>query len=511
MSVANELTLKNNTFGQVKSHGFVLHNMHSVLVDGNTFDQVDADAFYETSTSATGQRRSVLRVLDNVFHRSADEPWPPTVRLQGPANKTEVIGNRFVGRCGCDLWWFVAVTADDDNNGTNAVGGDDNSFADLNHCRPSVVDAACANLSTTNADRDFRIGEFSAVAGCKRDHSAYDLCVKGRTAAEDYDDDEPIWFLGGPWTPAAERAVITTVVLLILCGFGVVCAVSAITWLNARGYFIKLRLLLTSCNRSNRNGGNECGGGRTMTRTVSTHSLSPISVHVYAELKRHKLSESGGSMTGSSCGDGSADLGVRVIVFQDKGTQTVPEELTHEMLQTLRDKLDDPDNHAEAMDMIEHLYDRMRVEENCCGGAGVNWYSAGGGLDDMTSTITTKAVTVGPGARRGRDVVSVGTSAPSLDSLLPARVNGPDRRPSKQTPQPPPRVSTVDHRGPPSVGDDYMDPADLLFDGGDDAMADDDTDIYCELADLRTGPTDDYHNRRPPQPPPPVPDKLTSV
>jgi len=502
VAVANELTLRNNTFGRVASRGFVLHNLHSVRVDGNTFGRLDADAFFE-STAAARQTWSVFRMRDNVFLRppsAADGgAWStPAVRLQTAAIETDVADNRFAGRCGCGPWRFVAV-ADDNGTATTAAADDDddgNGFAELNYCTADDAAAGCANLT---ADREFRIDEFSVAAGCV-DAGAFDRCVKDRTAAANVaasgggGGGGGFRLLGGAFTPATERGVITTVVLLVLCGFGAVCAVSAVTWLNARGYFIKLRSLLTS-NGGGGGGGRGTDGGMAC-RTMSAHSLSPMSVHEYAELQRYKLGGSG------DVGDdgGGGEVGVRVIVYQDKGAQTVPEELTHEMLQTLRDKLDDPEDYAEARGMIEHLYDLIRVEETCCGGGG-NRYGSGG-LDDMTSTITTKAVAVGPGSGRERPAVrSVGTGTPSLDRLCPSKINvaAPDRgRPPK--PPPPPG------RRPPSVVE-YVDPADLLLYGGRDG---DDADIYCELADLRVGDGADGHQRHPP-PPPPVPNKPTEV
>uniref|UniRef100_A0A2S2QV07 Uncharacterized protein n=1 Tax=Sipha flava TaxID=143950 RepID=A0A2S2QV07_9HEMI len=177
--------------------------------------------------------------------------------------------------------------------------------------------------------------------------------------------------------------------------------------------------------------------------------------------------------------------------------------------------------------MIEHLYDLIRVEETCCGGGGGGtWYSTGSvHLDDITSTITTKAVTVGPGGRRERpDVRSVGTGVPSLDRLRPRRTIGDNagrytgtgtsvgtvasigtstldryyRRPLQKPPPPP----------PPSVSD-YMDPADLLYSEVHDEGSY--ADIYCELADLRGGRSTSGEYRAVSRPPPPVPDKPTEV
>lgn len=535
VAVANNLTLSNNTFGRVASHGFVLHNWLSVRVYDNTFDQLDAEAFYE-ELGVKIQQLSELHVRDNEFRQpktAGGMVWPAVV-LQKKKSEVSmnVTGNRFTGWCVCGPWPFVVVTSDRGGDGDDGEEGvDEARFANQNFCGMDPVRATCANLSAATSGY-LRFGTFAAAAGCELDFGeAFNRCVRDRAerfGVATSGNGGGFRLFGNTFTPAAERGVITTVVLLILSGFAAVCAVSAVTWLNARGYFMKLRLVFTRNDEGDR--------GDIMDRTVSAHSLSPMSVHEYTELHRPKL-VSGSNSGADDGGDGGVDLicggdggiCVRVIAYQDKGTQTVPEELTHEMLQELRDKLDDPDDYAEARGMIEHLYDLIRVEETCCSGGGSGgsgtWYSAGGvHLDDMTSTITTKAVTVGPGGRRDRlDMRSVGTGIPSLDRLWPPRISKTSRytgtstgtgttasigtstldryyRRPMQKPPPPP---------PPSVSD-YMDPADLLYsevrDEGSYA------DIYCELADLRGGHGSINEYRAVDQPPPPpVPDKPTEV
>lgn len=498
VAVATKLKLYGNTFKRVAGRGFVLHNFQVMLVHGNTFEQIEPEAFYETTASSPETRtttKTTLSVCDNSFLQTpADGKWSPPVRLQRTASETNITGNTFVGPCGCGPWRFVSVAnstvADDDDGDGDDEDDGDAEFADHNYCRVNTLGAGCANLTGAELDH-LRIAEFTAAAGCDRDAgTAFNWCVRDRltTGTGRF---PPIDFL----SPTAERGVITTVVLLVLCGFGAVCAVSAVTWLNARGYFIKLRSLLTP------NSGGGGGGAGTACRTISAHSLSRMSVHEYAELQRLKL---GG--VGVGCG---SDVGaVRMIVYQDKGTQTVPEELTHEMLQNLRDKLDDPDDYAEARGIIEHLYDLIRVEETCCGDTG--WYPVGGGgLDDMMSTVMTKAVTAGDGLPR--DVKSVGTGAPSLDRLRTPRLKvagaGASAGYHGRRPQPPPSPS-------PSVNSDYVDPVDLLYGGAANVRDDESyTDIYCELTDLRST-AEDRPPPQPPQPPqqpPPVPEKPTPV
>lgn len=496
-SVASNLTLRNNTFDHVDSHGFVLHDMHSVvLVDGNRFGRLEPEAFYE-SPAVGGQLSAAtwleLKVRDNVFRQSdANRSWWPAVRLRTAVNTTwTVTGNRFAAPCDCGRWRPVTVDAGDYDEAAA-----DRAFAGDNYCRVDADRAFCADNSTTfGADTDRLIGEFRVAAGCAERTADFERCVLVRNSNGGSGGIAGVGVGHFGWL-GGESGMISMLVLLVLCGFGAVCAVSAITWLNARGYFIKLRSLLTSGGRGQRDGngngrrdGGGCGSGGDLARTISAHSLSPVSLHEYAELQKKNNYDRA---------DRGANLrnGVRVVVYQDKGTQTVPEELTHEMLQTLRDKLDDPEDYAEARGMIEHLYDLIRVEETCSGGG--NWYGTGG-LDDMTSTMTTKAVTVwnddGGDLLRDRDTRSVGTSAPSLERLWPAKLgNVPIRR---ETRPPPPPVS------------DYVDPCDFLSDRDDEDDDYGDADIYCELAD--TAADDGRRDQRPPQPPPPLPPDKPNV
>ncbi|KAL1456653.1 hypothetical protein WDU94_001366 [Cyamophila willieti] len=59
------------------------------------------------------------------------------------------------------------------------------------------------------------------------------------------------------------------------------------------------------------------------------------------------------------------DSQVHYDAYVNKATQTLPEELTPELLQNLRVKLEDPNEYCLARDMIEHLYDLIKIEESC--------------------------------------------------------------------------------------------------------------------------------------------------
>ncbi|XP_050423072.1 uncharacterized protein LOC126834902 [Adelges cooleyi] len=470
--VTYNMSLINNTFGRVMAHGFTLANWHEVVVQANVFEVFEPEAFFESNAQpAAGSSSSAVVVSthltfdNNTLGRVPGNgtAWTPIVRLKTAANMMRVMYNRVsVVTCNCtEPMVFVTIDAD----GSDESAGRERQFLENNYCRVDAAVSGCAKNLTADDVGYAGAAEFRAIVRCESKLLAgvFDRCVLDQRDVKTVDLDSNFRMFGTFMGPKAERGVITTLVLLILCGFGAVCAVSAITWLNARGYFIKLRSLLTPGGIS---GGRSAGN---LGRTTSAHSLSPISVHEYAELQRNRTGRSANDYNG-----GSMAPAVRVVVFQDRGTQTVPEELTQEMLQTLRDKLDDPEDYAEARDMIEHLYDLIRVEETCCGNGGIDWY---GGLDDITSTTTTKAIIVGGPdgtySGDGRRRVSVGIDAPSLEKLWPPKVTASNRKYSRP-PQPPPMA----------VGDEYMDPADLYAElQRNDAAGDTSSEahIYCEL------------------------------
>lgn len=153
-----------------------------------------------------------------------------------------------------------------------------------------------------------------------------------------------------------------------------------------------------------------------MVRSRSSTSITRVPVHDYAEVLPPKY----------------VDSDEDTYICIDKATQTLPEELTQELLQTLRDKLDDPENYREARCMIEHLYDLIKVEE-CCNHNLLSEDILGDlspdeGVDIPTDTNENLYDIIGLDvlqqrrrrkSRSSRKYVHRGTRAPSPDKLLP--------------------------------------------------------------------------------------------
>ncbi|XP_012259536.2 uncharacterized protein LOC105688076 [Athalia rosae] len=151
-----------------------------------------------------------------------------------------------------------------------------------------------------------------------------------------------------------------------------------------------------------------------MTAATSARSISRMSVNEYAGLRTETRVL---DLEVPPDDDTNIAEDGLYAYTENKATQTLPEELTEEYLKDLRDRLDDPDNYSEARDMIEHLYDLIKVEESCNN----NNNNRIGGSDAQG---VYHDVVVRPRGRGGvpRPSASVGTRVPSLDKLLPSPV-----------------------------------------------------------------------------------------
>ncbi|CAG5081005.1 Protein of unknown function [Cotesia congregata] len=153
-----------------------------------------------------------------------------------------------------------------------------------------------------------------------------------------------------------------------------------------------------------------------MTAATSARSISRLSINEYAGLRPEMriLNENEQNDTLQENADVLTEEGFTYT--ENKASQTLPEELTEEYLRELRDRLNDPDNYSQARDMIEHLYDLIKVEESCNNN---NERPASCGLNDEENTYDI----IAPRIRRPRNqkpTTDMGTKVPSLEKLLPS-------------------------------------------------------------------------------------------
>lgn len=218
------------------------------------------------------------------------------------------------------------------------------------------------------------------------------------------------------------------IAIIIVTVFGLIALLIIISFVNCirrRGYCTKLKDLLFSshmpcCDRL-------CGynGGLDNAR-----SISQLSVNEYSE--RHRLNEPHLNdeprvednmliaiepiPRPTIARESTAhDVALEEIVpMDDKTTQTLPEELTKELLESLRVKLDNPEDYVEAREMIEHLYELIKVEENLNNTPSPNLMGMEENIYDLPFQNTMPRV-----GKNKKDMVSIGTKTPSLDKLTP--------------------------------------------------------------------------------------------
>ncbi|KAJ0183669.1 hypothetical protein K1T71_000092 [Dendrolimus kikuchii] len=207
-----------------------------------------------------------------------------------------------------------------------------------------------------------------------------------------------------------DKKIIGIVVVTCLACVIIAMFVSFIRCLRRRGYCTALKNMLVSSNSS-------CGSfcerlcpcGRN-SGTEDTPSISQVSVHEYSE--RHRLNE--------PCMREiiqESNLHDELVPTEDKTTQTLPEELTRELLENLREKLDSPVDYMEAREMIEHLYELTKMEESYHPNIPPNTptlINVEENIYELPFQNTTPRV-----GKNKAQMVSVGTRTPSLDKLLP--------------------------------------------------------------------------------------------
>lgn len=205
------------------------------------------------------------------------------------------------------------------------------------------------------------------------------------------------------------KKVIGIVIVTALGCVLIVMFISFIKWMKHRGYCINLKNFISSnsscgalCDRLC-----VCGMNNGLD---NAGSISQLSVNEYSE--RHRLNEPRiqdiiqETVIPNSCG-------VDVVGMENKMTQTLPEELTKELLENLKDKLEDPENYVEAREMIEHLYELIKVEESCNNNT-PNLINAEENIYELPFQNTTPRI-----GKNKKKMISVGTRTPSLDKLTP--------------------------------------------------------------------------------------------
>lgn len=142
------------------------------------------------------------------------------------------------------------------------------------------------------------------------------------------------------------------IIIVIPCVIVLLILVVVFIQMRHRGYCTNVKNEITSCSTFFDRLFNPNYG-------IDTASISRVSVNDYNEnhMLHERLNENRTLITENSLEE--------FVETSDKATQTLPEELTKELLQTLREDLEHPANYDEARETIEHLYELIKVAELC--------------------------------------------------------------------------------------------------------------------------------------------------
>lgn len=357
---AARIHMTDNFFTTIRRRAFDVHAWNDVLIDGNVFEHLDPGAF-----SLPFQK--VAEVDDYMFaftHNQlihVDVSGLAFIPLEEEVD-VRLWGNRFQEPCSCRL---QAWTADLIGDPSMALKLYDASFC-------SVTDwlAVCFRLTA---------GAMSMVNYTEQ------ICGPGSELL--CEEPSRRFYPADPnldWTLLLdhEKRILTVIFITALACVSFILIIVTARWIQRKG--LVGRIVSQFFQSSS---------------LVTTASISRVNIHEYAEIQNLRNQ--------TQIVEESDEE--EMVAVDDKATQTLPEELTQDLLQSLREKLDDPDNYREARDMIEHLYDLIKVEESC---------------NNRTSTLMedTLYAEVQPRMRprpRNREVSSVGTRSPSLDRLAP--------------------------------------------------------------------------------------------
>ncbi|XP_063236455.1 uncharacterized protein LOC134538842 isoform X2 [Bacillus rossius redtenbacheri] len=344
--------LSDNHFGVVRSGGLVLKNWNRARLDGNSFGELETDALSLPFAPTAGVYSYEFSFSGNALGllRPGSLGFAAEALAAAPALAARVVDNVFSEACRCDLAAWVRDVA-------CGGRGDPRQLFESALCVVGEALEHCLGLPGGSA----RAGNFTEQVCGARDVI---LCEEGAGRRE-------------PVAAGAdgERTVLGLVFVAVVCGMAAVLVATAVLWLRRRGHLALQPLLSRLCHSR-------------LAAAASARSISRLSAREYAELQRR--------------------AGEDLVPCENKWTQTLPEELTQELLESLKERLDDPDRCGEARDVIEQLYDLIKIEESCG-----NNNDEGRG-ENVYDVIRTAA----------RTTCSVGTRAPSPDKLLPPRLAG---------------------------------------------------------------------------------------
>lgn len=400
-------TFSSNVFEKILSRGFVLKYWNRIIMVDNTFQWLEADAVnmpFETLPGVSSYEFSFAGNEVGKFN-------PGALRFTAEAKEGSAVirarlkDNRFTQLCHCNLlsWVKKMVTSEQDIV---------EEIFNTSSCTVDSVLARCFDVPQGFLNmRNYTelvcgSGNVIVCEEVSQGESAVSVVQHG-----DVDDSEV----------DPERKVFGLIFIVVVCAVVIILVVTGILWLRKHGYCLQARLMFQPTMTSWLNMFSNLFLGIRTEGLVVARSISRLSMHEYTELQQQQKQRQGLLVITD---DNISETEVEQVPCEDKWTQTLPEELTKELLQSLQEKLDDPENYSEARDMIEHLYDLIKVEESCNNNipstsCNIEEYD---GEDDSLYDVIQVPSPLPPRVCQNRSkkttTCSVGTRAPSPDKLL---------------------------------------------------------------------------------------------
>ncbi|OXU28687.1 hypothetical protein TSAR_014609 [Trichomalopsis sarcophagae] len=402
------VTFNNNEFHKLRRNSIIFHQWNRVVIDNNAFRYLEADAI-NAVTSDMGKAPNLEFSFSNNHIHEAEPNSLTFVENSQSVAAARVGSNYFKRTCNCNLEDWVRERV-----GSNSSVS---WIMDSSYCMVDKLLRNCFNLpegylgmrnyTQTICSKTNRINCTNPPAKPEPSVSPPSVGPHQYPRHKGYFDVE----MSDPDQLEHEKRIIVIVCVVAVFSLVVVILASGILYMRRRGVCPKL----TSGPHFSNSWFSPANG---MTAATSARSISRLSVHEYAGLQPEtRILDVEAHQDATEEDEGAAGGGAYAYT-ENKATQTLPEELTEEYLKELRESLNDPENYSYARDMIEHLYDLIKVEESCNNNNNDRRPSEDGNAYDI---IRPKQKKTRAGPRQPS--VNVGTKAPSLEKLLPSLVS----------------------------------------------------------------------------------------
>ncbi|XP_014604168.1 PREDICTED: uncharacterized protein LOC106786846 [Polistes canadensis] len=417
---AATVTFSNNEFQSLHNRSIVLHQWNHIAIEHNLFVDLASDAIVAEMDAKPTKSAPKFEFSFTGNHIQHAQPGSlKFIGISQQVNTARVGNNYFIEKCNCKLEdWVREIT------GRNSSVS---WMMDSSYCMVDKFLEKCFNLPEGYLDmRNFTrliCGKGDSHVYCEKPISKPEPSVSPPSVGPHVYPRNKGYFdveMSDPEQLEREKRIIVVICVVAVFIVLVVILTSGILYMRRRGVCPKLTsgplMNLTSWFSPNNSG---------MTAATSARSISRLSVHEYAGLQpetRILEVETQPDVTEEE-EEEEEEEDETVGLYQyteDKATQTLPEELTEEYLRDLRDRLNDPDNYSQARDMIEHLYDLIKVEESCNNNNDRQTTSGGPGGPGEENAYDVIRPKTKKHRGQGKPSISVGTRVPSLEKLLPA-------------------------------------------------------------------------------------------